>query len=200
MESLRRRHRPAASRSRQQAALEEKRCPRGRQPCACAFGLEPAPLGPMIRFAHPALEPLGTRMVSRLSPACPQRVTTAYRRCRRQVCSTAYGGANTAECRMEGGHREPNTLCSRLRDKRALPRRDNCVAAILNVEKATTKRVFGPTALAMTLSTSVYLTGMAAAQQIQLACDANDDGFVDAKESGFARIGGSMSSRAARRC
>jgi EF hand len=49
----------------------------------------------------------------------------------------------------------------------------------------TMKRVFGPAALGMTLGMSVYLTGIAAAQQIQLACDADNDGFVDAKESGL---------------
>ena len=33
----------------------------------------------------------------------------------------------------------------------------------------------------MTLGTSVYLTVIAVAQQIQLACDANDDGFVNTR-------------------
>jgi hypothetical protein len=40
----------------------------------------------------------------------------------------------------------------------------------------------------MTLGSSVYLTGIAAAQQIQLACEANDDGFVDARDQVCARI------------
>jgi EF hand len=47
------------------------------------------------------------------------------------------------------------------------------------------KRVFGPTVVAMTLGMTVYLTGNAAAQQLQLACDADDNGLVDAKESGL---------------
>jgi hypothetical protein len=42
---------------------------------------------------------------------------------------------------------------------------------------------FGSTALASSLGLCVYVTGFAAAQQIQFACDANDDGSVDAAES-----------------
>jgi hypothetical protein len=40
-----------------------------------------------------------------------------------------------------------------------------------------------PIALAMALGTGAYLSGPAAAQQLQYACDENGDGFVDASES-----------------
>jgi EF hand len=41
----------------------------------------------------------------------------------------------------------------------------------------------GSTAVAIALGLGDYLSGLAAAQQLQFACDANDDGFVDAQES-----------------
>lgn len=41
----------------------------------------------------------------------------------------------------------------------------------------------GSIALAMALGTGAYLSGPAAAQQLQYACDENGDGFVDASES-----------------
>jgi hypothetical protein len=41
----------------------------------------------------------------------------------------------------------------------------------------------GSTAVAVVLGLGAYLGGPAAAQQLQYACDANDDGFVDAQES-----------------
>jgi hypothetical protein len=42
---------------------------------------------------------------------------------------------------------------------------------------------FGSTTLVSSLGLCVHLTGFAAAQQIQFACDANDDGSVDVAES-----------------
>jgi hypothetical protein len=45
------------------------------------------------------------------------------------------------------------------------------------------KLLLGSTALALALGLAAYPSGPAAAQQIQYACDANDDGFVDATES-----------------
>jgi hypothetical protein len=42
---------------------------------------------------------------------------------------------------------------------------------------------FGSTTLVSSLGLCVCLTDSAAAQQIQFACDANDDGSVDAAES-----------------
>lgn len=44
------------------------------------------------------------------------------------------------------------------------------------------KLLLGSTALALALGVGAYSSGPAAAQQIQYACDANDDGFVDATE------------------
>jgi hypothetical protein len=41
----------------------------------------------------------------------------------------------------------------------------------------------GAIALAVALGTGAYLSGPAAAQQLQYACDENGDGFVDASES-----------------
>jgi len=41
----------------------------------------------------------------------------------------------------------------------------------------------GLTTLAAALGTAAYLSGPAAAQQLQYACDENGDGFVDASES-----------------
>jgi hypothetical protein len=43
--------------------------------------------------------------------------------------------------------------------------------------------LLGSTAVAIALGLGASLSGPAAAQQIQFACDANDDGFVDAQES-----------------
>ena len=45
------------------------------------------------------------------------------------------------------------------------------------------KQLLGSTALALALGLGAYLSDPAAAQQIQYACDADDDGFVDATES-----------------
>ncbi len=45
------------------------------------------------------------------------------------------------------------------------------------------KLLLGSTALALALGLGAYLGGPAAAQQVQYACDENDDGFVDAIES-----------------
>jgi EF hand len=45
------------------------------------------------------------------------------------------------------------------------------------------KLLLGSTALAVTLGLGLYLSGPAAAQQIQLECDENADGVVDATES-----------------
>jgi hypothetical protein len=45
------------------------------------------------------------------------------------------------------------------------------------------KLLLGSTAPALALGLGAYLSGPAAAQQVQYACDANDDGFVDATES-----------------
>jgi hypothetical protein len=42
---------------------------------------------------------------------------------------------------------------------------------------------FGSTGLALILGLGVCLSGPAAGQQVQLACDANDDDYVDAQES-----------------
>jgi hypothetical protein len=78
-------------------------------------------------------------------------------------------------------HREPNTLCSRLRDKRSLPRRDDCVAATLNGGESYDGARIRTNCVGHDARTSVYLTGLAAAQRIQLACDATDDGFVGAR-------------------
>jgi hypothetical protein len=41
----------------------------------------------------------------------------------------------------------------------------------------------GAIALGVALGTGAYLSGPAAAQQLQYACDENGDGFVDASES-----------------
>jgi hypothetical protein len=45
------------------------------------------------------------------------------------------------------------------------------------------KLLLGSTALALALGLGAYLGGPAAAQQVQYACDENNDGFVDATES-----------------
>lgn len=45
------------------------------------------------------------------------------------------------------------------------------------------KLLLGSTALALALGLGAYASYPAAAQQIQYACDENDDGFVDATES-----------------
>jgi hypothetical protein len=45
------------------------------------------------------------------------------------------------------------------------------------------KLAFSSTAVATMLGLGVYLSGPAAAQQIQFECDEDDDGFVDATES-----------------
>jgi EF hand len=45
------------------------------------------------------------------------------------------------------------------------------------------KLLLGSTGLALTFGLGVCLSGPAAGQQLQYACDANDDGFVDAQES-----------------
>jgi hypothetical protein len=50
-------------------------------------------------------------------------------------------------------------------------------------EKAAMKLLLGSTALALALGLGVHLGGSPLAQQIQYACDADDDGFVDATES-----------------
>ena len=44
------------------------------------------------------------------------------------------------------------------------------------------KLLLGSTALGLALGLGAALSGPAAAQQIQYACDANEDGFVDATE------------------
>jgi hypothetical protein len=43
--------------------------------------------------------------------------------------------------------------------------------------------LLGSTALALALGLGGYLGGPAVAQQVQYACDENDDGYVDGKES-----------------
>jgi EF hand len=45
------------------------------------------------------------------------------------------------------------------------------------------KLLLGSTALALALGLGEYLGGPAAAQQVQYACDENEDGYVDATES-----------------
>jgi hypothetical protein len=50
-------------------------------------------------------------------------------------------------------------------------------------EKAAMKLLLGSTTLSLALGLSLVLHGPAAAQQVQFACDANDDGNVDAAES-----------------
>jgi hypothetical protein len=49
--------------------------------------------------------------------------------------------------------------------------------------EAAMKLLVGAAALAMACGLGIYLHGPAAAQQLQYACDANDNGFVDAQES-----------------
>ena len=44
-------------------------------------------------------------------------------------------------------------------------------------------KLLGSTAVALALGLGACLSGPAVAQQLQFACDANDDGFVDAQES-----------------
>jgi hypothetical protein len=44
-------------------------------------------------------------------------------------------------------------------------------------------KLLGSTLVATALGLGACLSGPAAAQQLQLACDANDDGFVDVQES-----------------
>jgi hypothetical protein len=51
------------------------------------------------------------------------------------------------------------------------------------MEGGTAMKLLGSTAVAIALGLGAYLNGPAAAQQLQLACDANDDSFVDAEES-----------------
>jgi hypothetical protein len=55
------------------------------------------------------------------------------------------------------------------------------VAATLNGGESYNEARIRTNRVGHDLGTSVYLTGIAAAQRIQLACDANDDGFVDAR-------------------
>jgi EF hand len=45
------------------------------------------------------------------------------------------------------------------------------------------KLILGPTALALALGLGAYFGDPAAAQQVQYACDENEDGYVDATES-----------------
>jgi hypothetical protein len=45
------------------------------------------------------------------------------------------------------------------------------------------KLLLGSTALALALGLGAYLSDPAAAQQVQYACDENDDGYVDVTES-----------------
>jgi hypothetical protein len=47
---------------------------------------------------------------------------------------------------------------------------------------------FGSTALVLGLGLGLHLSGSAAAQQVQFACDQNDDGSVDATESRLCTI------------
>jgi hypothetical protein len=61
-------------------------------------------------------------------------------------------------------------------------------------------KLLGSTAVALALGLGACLSGPAAAQQLQFACDANDDGFVDAQESKRARIANLTRSRQASRC
>ena len=58
---------------------------------------------------------------------------------------------------------------------------------------------FGSTALVLGLGLGLHLSGSAAAQQVQYACDQNDDGSVDAIESRLCTIVSSTRSRPARR-